>query len=258
MELVFSPTVCPEATLPEALDLAKEAGFERLELFRAWTESSPVHPDWSVRMVREALEAAGARLCGLNIRNLTGRKADSDEHNLAYNLRQLEWDLHLARALGLREVSLKGGARTDEARDDLIEGINQLLDRVPDVSLNLGNHRGSRIEGLADFRAIVPQLEPRARVLLDTGHLLSAGEDVLACTEALADRIGLVHLRDQKGEKPVAFGQGDLPFEALLRQLKKAGYAGNLVIELEEVDWAAPAEALVQARQHVEAVLEQL
>ena len=258
MQLVFSPTVCPEAPLPQALDLAQEAGFERIELFRAATESSPVHPDWSVRMVRETITGADMALAGLNIRPLTGRKADSDEHNPAYNLRQLEWDLHLARALKLNEASLKGGARTDEARDDLVEGVNRLLERVPDVSLNLGNHWGSRIEGLADFREIMPHLEPGARALLDTGHLLSAGEDVMACAEALGDRTGLVHLRDQQGEKPVPFGQGDLPFEALLSLLKDADYAGNLVIELEEVDWAAPAEALVQARQHVEAVLERL
>lgn len=258
MQLVFSPTVCPEAPLPAAMDLAREAGFGRLELFRAWTESSPTHPEWSVRMVREAVAGAGMVLSGLNIRGLTGRKADSDERNLNYNLRQLEWDIHLARALGLNEVSLKGGARTDEARDDLVEGINQLLERIPDVSLNLGNHLDSRIQGLVDFEEIMPQLGPSARVLFDTGHLLSAGEDVMACAEALAERVGLVHLRDQEGGKPVPFGQGDLPFEALLRLLKEAGYSGNLVVELEEADWAAPATALVQARQYVETVLEHL
>ena len=35
MELVFSPAVCPQATLPEALDLAKEAGFGRIETLDA-------------------------------------------------------------------------------------------------------------------------------------------------------------------------------------------------------------------------------
>ena len=43
MQLVFSPTVCPDLELPAALDLAREAGFSRIELFRAWTESSPLH-----------------------------------------------------------------------------------------------------------------------------------------------------------------------------------------------------------------------
>ena len=33
--------------------------------------------------------------------------------------------------------------------------------------------------------------------------------------EALAGRIGLVHLRDQQGGKPVPFGEGELPFAEL-------------------------------------------
>ena len=112
MHLVFSPALCPDALLPAVLDLATTAGFTHLELFRAHTESTPVHDDWSVPMVRDAIKDAGLALAGFNIRNLTGRKADSDDHNLGYNLRQLEWDIHLGRALGLKEMNTRGGART--------------------------------------------------------------------------------------------------------------------------------------------------
>ena len=131
MELVFSPTHCPPALLPEATDLAKRSGFDRIELFRTWTQSTPVHPDWSVRMVRDHLDQTGLTLTGLNIRNMTGRKADSDERNLPYNLRQIEWDIHLARALRLTSANIKGGDRTDEGLEDLIEGTNTLLERIP-------------------------------------------------------------------------------------------------------------------------------
>ena len=255
MNLSFSPTVCPDALLPEALETAKTAGFDRIELFRTWTESNPVHPDTSVRMVRERLQAAGITLTGLNVRNLTGRKADSDERNLHYNLRQVEWDIHLAKALGLETASLKGGARTGEAQEDLIEGVNRLLERVPDVTLNLGNHTGNRLQGLEDFQAVMPHLGDRARILLDTGHLLSAGEDILPFAETFADRIGLAHLRDQKGEQPVPFGQGDLPFDPLIRILKGAGYDGTLVVELEQVTWDDPPNATRTARKYVESIL---
>ena len=116
MNLSFSPTVCPEALLSDALEMAKNAGFGKIELFRAWTESSPIHPDTSVRMVRECLQAAGVTLTGLNVRNLTGRKADSDERNLPYNLGQVEWDIHLARALGLKTANLKGAPERRKPR----------------------------------------------------------------------------------------------------------------------------------------------
>ena len=113
--------------------------------------------------------------------------------------------------LGLTEFNLSGGARTDEAQEDLIEGTNELLERLPDVRLNLANQQGNRLQGLADFQAVLPALDERARVLLNAGHLLTAGEDVLAFAEAFADRISVVHLRDQQGDRPVPFGQGDLP-----------------------------------------------
>ena len=255
MNLSFSPTVCPEALLSDALEMAKNAGFDRIELFRAWTESSPIHPDTSVRMVRECLQAAGVTLTGLNVRNLTGRKADSDERNLHYNLGQVEWDIHLARALGLKTANLKGGARTQEAQEDLIEGVNQLLERVPDVTVNLGNHMGSRLQDLADYQTVMPHLDGRVRILLDTGHLLSAGGDILQFAETFADRIGLVHLGDQQGDQPVPFGEGDLPFEGLIRTLKGAGYDGTLVVELEGVTWADPAEAARTEREYVETIL---
>ena len=200
MKLTCSTTVCPDYLLPEALQLVRDAGFDSIELFRTWSESSPVHPDWSARRVREKLDETGITLSGLNIRNITGRKADSDERNLAYNLRQIEWDIHLARALRLSTANTKGGARTDEAFEDLIEGANTLLERVPDFTLNLGNHKGNRLEGLGDYRAVMPEISERARVLLDTGHLLAAGEDIMPFAEAFPERIGLVHLRDQQLE----------------------------------------------------------
>jgi len=255
MQLVFSPTSCPDLELPAVLSLAKDAGFSRLELFRDWTESSPVHAETSVPMARERIAAAGFQLSGLNIRNLTGRKADSDERNLPYNLRQLEWDIHLGRALGAEAMSTKGGARTDEAMEDLVEGVNTLLERLPQIQLNLGNQAGNRLQGIEDYKAVMPQLDVRAKVLVDTGHLLSVGENVLAFAEAFAERIGLVHLRDQQSEKPVPFGEGDLPFFELFALLKDADYKGDLVVELEQVDWAEPNMALVAAREYVEGLL---
>jgi sugar phosphate isomerase/epimerase len=255
MNLTFSTTACPEALLPEATDFAKQAGFGRIELFRTWTESSPVHSDWSVPMVRDHLDGAGMTLTGLNIRNITGRKADSDERNQGYNLRQVTWDTHLARALRLKTVNTKGGARTDEAMEDLIAGVNTLLEKVEDVSVNLGNHAGNRLETLADFQAVLPEVDERAKVLIDTGHLLTSGEDVMAFAEGVIDRVGLVHLRDQKGDTPVAFGEGDLPLKELISLLKGSGYAGELVIEMEKVAWADPVAATIQARETVEALL---
>lgn len=247
MQLSLNPSLCPSFRLAEFLQLAKDAGFPAVELNRSESESSPVHPEVSVRMVREQLQAASLQLTGLNIRPLTGRKADSDERNLGYNLRQLEWDIHLGRALGLRTANLCGGARTDEARADLRSGVQQLLRRIPDISLNLGSAPDTPVRELADYQALIPCLDPRARVLLDTGALLAAGEDPLRVAQVFGRRLGLVHLR------AVSFDQGTLSWEVLLHHLREIGYQGVLVVELTPAD--QPLEAARQARQYLERIL---
>ena len=69
MNISFSPTGCPNASLSDALSIAKKAGFSRVELLREETESTPVHNDLSVRMVRDQLESAGIELSAPNIRS---------------------------------------------------------------------------------------------------------------------------------------------------------------------------------------------
>ncbi|MDE2999659.1 MAG: sugar phosphate isomerase/epimerase [Gemmatimonadota bacterium] len=255
MDLVFSPALCPDLQLPEILNLSRAAGYSCLELFRECTQSSPVHPQWSVPMFRSAVAEAGIRLSGFNIRNLTGRKADSDERNLAYNLRQLEWDIHMGRALGVKTLNTSGGDRTSAALADLVEGVNTILENVRDITLNLGNRKGNRLQGLGDYQAVMSELPERARVLLDTGHLLSAGESIMPFAEALAGRIGRVRLRDQAGDKPVPFGEGEAPFEELLNLLTDCGYGGPLVVELKGADWDEPLPAAISARRYVESLL---
>jgi sugar phosphate isomerase/epimerase len=229
--------VCPQLRLPEALTLVKEAGYDGIELVRLGAESTPVHPDISMRVAREAIQASGLRLTGFEIRPLTGRKADSDERNQAYNLRQLEWDIHLARALGCHESAVFGGAPNDEAREDIVAGIAQLLEKVPDIRLNVGSRPETCLVTLADYQAVLPPQPERARLLLDTGALRAAGEDPLAVVRAFPDRIGSVRLDPSSADT-----------EALLDTLAACGYTGPLTIDLPPA--ADPLAAATAARKY--------
>lgn len=229
--------VCPQLRLPESLALVKEAGYDGIELVRLGAESTPVHPEISMRVAREAIQTSGLRLTGFEIRPLTGRKADSDERNLAYNLRQLEWDIHLARALGCHEIAVFGGAPNDEAREDFAAGIAQLLEKVPDIRLHVGSRPGTCLVTLADYRAVLPSQPERARLLLDTGALRAAGEDPLAVIQAFPDRIGSVRLDPSAADTT-----------ALLDALAACGYAGPLTIDLLPAD--DPLAAATAARKY--------
>ena len=256
MQLVFSPTLCPDLLLPEVLNLAKAAGFSRLELFRAYTESTPVHRDWSVPMVRTAIADADVQLTGFNIRNLTGRKADSDERNLAYNLRQLEWDIHLGRALGIKTLNTKGGCphgrgprrphrRRQHAprqhprhRPQLGHPPRQPPARTGRLSIGAA---GTARAGACAIGHRPPAVGGRAN------HALCRGPLPIALVSSTC--------ATSRAERPVPFGEGELPFAELFKLLADSGYDGPLVVELEEVDWDEPLPAAIAAREYVEALL---
>jgi hypothetical protein len=205
--------VCPQLRLPEAL---------------AWSRT-PATPgsSWCV-WARETIRASGLLLTGFEIRPLTGRKADSDQRNLAYNLRQLEWDIHLARALCCPDIGVFGGAPNEKARKDLVAGIAQLLDKIPDIRLHVGSRPETCLITRADYRAVLPQQPERARLLLDTGALRAAGEDPLAVARAFPGRLGSMRLDPSATDTA-----------ALLETLTACGYEGPLTVDLPPAATAA-------------------
>lgn len=259
MRLALSPTLCPDYTVDRFVGFARGAGFERVELLRDRTESSPVHRDFSVSMVRDLLRREGVVLAAFHIRDLTGLKADSDERNLAYNLRQLEWDIHLARALGAEHLVVRAGEGTsDSAEEDLTDGLGQLVERVPAVSLSMSSRAGSQLQGLADYDELLARVPDSIGVCLDTGELLAAGEDVVRVAESLASRVGIVRLRDRSGDDSVPPGCGDLPLEELLSQLQRGGYRGDLVVDLAESTEGDRSRTAEDGRQRLEEIMDGL
>ena len=204
-------------------------------------------------MIRESLNEADITLSGLNIRNLG--PTESGHPGLEGTLRQVDWDVHLARALRLKAANLRSGIRSNEARDNLIQGVNTILSDTPDITLNLGNQKNTCLETLQDFRDILPELPDRAHILLDTGQFLTTGQNILQFTGTFADRIRHIHLRDQKNGQPVPFGEGDLPLGDLLTLLKETNYNGYLVFELEGAHWGDPASIALAARESIGQVL---
>ena len=232
MHLVFSPTICPKLQLPDVLIMAKSCGFSRIQLERLGSASSPVQNDTSVSMVRDRLDAAMIKLSGLTVRSLTGRKADSDERNLTYNLRQIEWDIHLARALRTKNVALSGGDEGSEAFEDLIEGIRILISRIPDVSIRLMNKSGSCFNNLQDAREILSKVDdPRFQIRIDANELLICGEDVIEYTSAIGDRIGEVTIRCGNDTEFGDLGYNAELMNRFIARLKDLNFLGSLIVQ---------------------------
>ena len=201
MRLCFDPVVCPKAVLPAALKIAKAAGFDAMVLHCAFTASSPFHPDASVRMIRDYFDDAGVALMGLHVRDDPGS-----------NFRQVEWDVHLARALRLRCASFLSGARSREAREALVSGVHALLENIPDVTLNIGNGVDTCVENAADFDALMPDLPARAHIWLNATDV----DNAVGIVDKYVARMGMVTI-----------GEDDMD---VVLALKANGYDGPVVL----------------------------
>jgi hypothetical protein len=108
---------------------------------------------------------------------------------------------------------------------------------------------GATVSSIDQVRALVDAV-PGVRFLIDTGHVVAWGGDLLELLPFAAH----VQLRDaRRGEAQVAPGDGDVDFPAVLGRLEELGYVGAVSIEyfdLPEHGWpcADPRAAALALR----------
>lgn len=96
------------------------------------------------------------------------------------------------------------------------------------------NHKGTAITTLDDYRDVLESADDlRLKGLLEVGHFARVDTPWSAGWDLLQDRIGLIHVNDIRDGASVRFGTGTVDFEGLFQRILSAGYAGNIVVELE-------------------------
>ncbi|HWH33412.1 MAG TPA: sugar phosphate isomerase/epimerase family protein [Egibacteraceae bacterium] len=95
-------------------------------------------------------------------------------------------------------------------------------------------------------------------VVFDTSHFAVAGIDLFDAWEALADRVGHLHVSDNFGtgrDSHAPIGSGVLPLEAFLAHVGESGYTGTITLELDCRPYLDSREHLVTflARERVKA-----
>jgi inosose dehydratase len=121
------------------------------------------------------------------------------------------------------------------------------------VRLAFHHHMGTVVQTEADVDRLMANTNDDVGLLLDTGHLAFAGGDPVAVARRHGSRIVHVHckdvraavltdvLRDDRSFLRAVLdgvfsvpGDGSIDFPAVLRELKRADYAGWLVVEAEQ------------------------
>jgi sugar phosphate isomerase/epimerase len=83
----------------------------------------------------------------------------------------------------------------------------------------------------------VRNMDPHMGLCLDVGHSMRGGADVVREIANAGPRLFDMHMKDLKDgkvkESQCPVGEGVMPVVAIFRQLKKAGYKGNVNLEFE-------------------------
>ena len=222
----------PEETFAERFDAmlaeVSGAGFRAIDLWAAH-----LHPAWAtegqIKEARRLLDVHGLAVASLAVW-------------LPDDLQQIEKICRMARAFGSRVL---GGGCAPAVLTSLRGRLLGLLDEH-DVLFGYENHPEKT------SREILETIGPdgsRIGIALDTGWLGTQGLDAAVAARELAPRIVYVHLKDihapQRGSGPTlkdmghetcALGDGVVPVEDCVTELKRAGYTGGFCIEHEPED----------------------
>jgi sugar phosphate isomerase/epimerase len=249
--LAGSPCCLPTMEKEDLYAAYQKLGLAKYEAFSGWAKC---RHEWTGDPEAERKLAAryGVEITSYHLAPIT--KADV-EGGLANALAATRYALRLGAKIVLlkaEEKSLFGavGRRFLDAVEQ--EGL--------DITTVLQNHAGSAISTPQDYREVFAMLDhdPRIKAVLEVGHFRRIGVDWHEGWEALDGRIALIHVNDIRGGKSVSYGTGEVDFAGLLAQMKKSGYAGDIVVELELGDHAAAPEKTLEGLREGIALLARL
>ncbi|MEU8342235.1 hydroxypyruvate isomerase [Actinomadura meyerae] len=227
---------------------ARAAGFGEVEFWWPWNgepEPSAADTDAFCR----AIEDAGVRLIALNLyagdMAAGERGVLSDPSRVEEFRRSLDALLRVAERTGARSFNALYGQRlggADPAEQDRVatENLVHAAGRVGEIGGTLlieplarGLNGAYPLETAADAAGVVARVRdagaPNVRILYDTFHLATNGDDLEKAARAHAAGIGHVQIADAPGRgRP---GTGRIDFGRVFAVLDDIGYGGRISLE---------------------------
>jgi sugar phosphate isomerase/epimerase len=129
-----------------------------------------------------------------------------------------------------------------------VESIDAIEKLVKEYDIRVGFHNHPRRPNDASYKmwdpnyvlSVVKDRDSRIGSTADIGHWVRSGLDPLDCLKILQGRIISSHLKDLNEKSPdahdVPYGEGVSNIPAILIELKRQGFVGNVSIEY-ETNW---------------------
>jgi sugar phosphate isomerase/epimerase len=231
--LAVQENLVPRDAVADRLELAREAGFDALELRDA------------ARRGLEAVRGAAPTVCP----ELPGWLGDFDHARRRRAIDALRAQLDGIAALGGHGVITPAAwgmftrrlppfdepPRTPEQdREVLLEGLAEVGAHAADAGVvllfePLNRYEDHMVNTVADAVELVRAAgSDGVRVLADTYHMNIEEDDPCAALRTAGDALGAVHLSDSNRNQP---GTGHVRFRAILGTLQELGFDGVLSVE---------------------------
>lgn len=226
----------------ESIEKTAQAGGKVIEFFPGQALSKE-HPDIKfdhnasdqiIAQVKEKLTKCGVRAANYGVVPVPADEAGA---------RKL---LAFARELGLYAITTES-----------VEALPTLNKLVAEYDIRVGIHNHPRQANNPNYKvwdpayvlSMVKDLDPRIGAAADTGHWLRSGLNPVACLKTLKRRVVSVHLKDLNKQGPeaedVPYGTGVAKIPAILDELKRQRFQGNIAIEYESL-WENNVPAVAQ------------
>ncbi|WP_059106194.1 sugar phosphate isomerase/epimerase family protein [Shouchella shacheensis] len=235
----------------EVIKTLASQGYSSIEMFDGNLERFAENPD----ELQELLADNNVSLLGVYIgANYIYHDALEDE------LWRIERISELASKFDAKHIVLGGGAlrpngNSEEDYDQLADGLKRAEAVVTKNGMvaSYHPHLGSMVESPEQ----VDKLFARSPISFcpDLAHLAAGGGDPLEMIKKYKDRIKYVHLKDLKDGAFVPLGKGDLQIEEIIDFLRKEGYTGDWLVEIDGYN-GEPKEASLTSYEFLKGKLE--
>jgi sugar phosphate isomerase/epimerase len=154
--------------------------------------------------------------------------------------------LDFAKKLGLYAITTES-----------VEALPTLSKLVPEYDVKVGIHNHPKQPNNPNYKvwdpayvlSVTKDLDSRIGAACDTGHWIRSGLNPVDCLKTLQGRVVSSHLKDLNkvgpGAEDVPYGTGVANIPAILEELKRQGFQGNISIEYETL-WENNVPAAAQ------------
>ncbi len=255
---IYEKALPPDTSWREKLEIARDAGFDFIEISVDETDLRLSRLDWTQdernSLVKDIAET-GVRIpsmCLSGHRKFPLGSEDSETRDKA--LLMMKKAIELAVDLGVRNIQLAGydvyyTAGNKTTRKNFLEGLKQAVAWASKaevmLSMEIMDHPlMNSISRFLEYAEMIPS--PWFTVYPDIGNISAWGYDIESEFTKGIHKVSSIHLKDTlavsgvfNGKfKEVPFGEGCVDFPDFFRILNKLNYQGPFLIEM----WTEKAE----------------